>query len=210
ILEATIMAQEKERAEISSTLHDSICQILYGIRLNLQSFQIKHKFKDELSNVNQLLEQAIKDTRQMSYELTPSVLKNFGFTAGINEIAQRLNTPNFHIKCNIPKAVNQLPADVQLYLFRIIQELINNTIKHAKASVAEIKIVLNDQQIMMSVSDNGTGFDPNSMAIQPKGAGLSGIKNKVFLLDGEMLVNSTTHGTTTIIKFKNVTPLDDI
>src|SRR5690606_39186744 len=74
VLSATLDAQEKERLKISRSLHDSVCQILYGIRLNLQSLGHYKKYKKDFENVDQLIDQAIRETREISYELTPSVL----------------------------------------------------------------------------------------------------------------------------------------
>ena len=203
ILSATLTAQEKERAAISSALHDSVCQVLYGIRLNLQSLQFPDQLKDEFVTINQLLDQAIMETRQISYELTPSVLKDFGFSAGIKEMAQRLYTPTFQIQCSIKSSADLLPPKVQLCLFRIIQELINNSIKHAKASLVKIKVGLKHEEVTVSVADNGIGFDATAKDAFNKGLGLSGIKNKVFLLDGTIVFKSSKKGTTTTIKFKN-------
>src|SRR5690606_25461113 len=106
----------------------------------------------EFKDVNTLLDQVIKETRQISYELTPSVLKDFGFIAGVKEMAQRLSTPEFYIKTKIYPAADELNPTVQLYFFRILQELINNCMKHAKASCAEISVMLANNLITLSVS----------------------------------------------------------
>jgi PAS domain S-box-containing protein len=210
ILSATLMAQEKERSAISNALHDSICQILYGIRLNLQNFQLKNDLTNAFVNINQLLDQAIQETRQISYELTPSVLKDFGFIAGIKEMAQRLTTSTFIVKTNIKSTADLLHPKVQLYLFRIIQELINNSIKHANASWAEIKVHIDQYLVKIIVSDNGKGFQGKLDDLLRKGSGLRGIKNRVFLLNGEMDVNSTVSGTKITIAFRNDKGLSDI
>jgi PAS domain S-box-containing protein len=210
VLSATLMAQEKERAAISNALHDSVCQILYGIRLNLQNFQLKNDLNNAFVNINQLLDQAIQETRQISYELTPSILKDFGFTAGIKEMAQRLSTSNFLIKPTIKSTADLLHPKVQLYLFRIIQELLNNSIKHAEASLAEIKVQIDQDLVKIVVSDNGKGFKGNLDDLLRKGSGLRGIKNRVFLLDGAMEVNSSDSGTKITIIFRNDKGLSDI
>ncbi|MBG6233462.1 PAS domain S-box-containing protein [Pedobacter sp. CAN_A7] len=210
ILSATLMAQENERSAISNALHDSVCQILYGIKLNLQNIQLKNDLNNAFVNINQLLDQAIQETRQISYELTPSVLKDFGFTAGIKEMAQRLTTSSFEVKTNIKTTADLLHPKVQLYLFRIIQELVNNSIKHANASRAEIKVHIDQHLVKIIVSDDGGGFQGNLDDLLRKGSGLRGIKNRVFLLDGEMDMNSTVSGTKITIVFRNDKGLSDI
>lgn len=205
ILSATLDAQERERFRISRSLHDSVCQVLYGIRLNLQSLEYYKKHKKEFENVDQLIDQAIRETREISYELTPSVLKDFGFYAGIKEMTTRLSTPEFLIKANINKNIDQSHPTIQLYAFRIIQELINNCIKHAHATVAEIAVRQRNDLITIVVSDNGEGFTTDLADALRNGSGLRGIKNQVFLLNGNIDFKTTDSGTTITIVFnKNI------
>jgi PAS domain S-box-containing protein len=210
ILSATLIAQEKERSRISIALHDSICQILYGIRLNLQTIQRSNPGNVQFGNVNKLLDQAIQETREISYELTPSVLRDFGFIAGIQEMAHRLSVPGFNIRTKIETDLNFFDEDKQLYLFRIIQELINNCIKHAEASVAEIKIFSEEDSVKLVFSDNGKGFDYNVNKELIKGSGLRSIMNRIFLLNGNMNVESSDKGTTITIKIKQANEIDGI
>jgi len=205
ILTATLDAQEKERFKISRALHDSVCQLLYGIRLNMQSMEYYKKNKGDFENINQLLDQAIKETREISYELTPSVLKDFGFTAGIKEMAHRLSNADFLIKTNIKQSVDKVHPTIQLYAFRIIQELINNCIKHAHASVAEIIVCQQEDLITIIVSDNGEGFKFDLANALRKGSGLRGIKNQIFLLNGDINFKINSKGTTITVTFnKNI------
>lgn len=203
ILSATIAAQEKERDSISRALHDSVCQILYGIRLNLENLQRTKYMKSDFENINQLLNQAIRETRQLSYELTPSVLKDFGFVAGIKEMAQRTSTPRFRIDTFIDSSADTLTEDVQLSAFRMIQELISNCIKHARATRAEIRVILDNNEVAIVVTDNGKGLTTKTEEVYKIGSGLSGIKNRVYLLNGKMDLQSAQGGLTVSIRFKN-------
>lgn len=210
ILTAAFDAQEKERYKISSALHDSVCQILYGIKMNLQNIQATHNLKDDFKNVNNLLDQAIRETRDLSYELTPSVLRDFGFTAGIREMAHRFSTSAFRIKTSIKSSADLLNQNLQLYLFRMIQELINNCIKHAHASVAEIKVGIEKGRITLIIADNGSGFkdDPDQALLN--GSGLRAIKNRIYLLNGQMNLETSEKGTTVTITFKNDNHLSEL
>ncbi|MBB5644485.1 PAS domain-containing protein [Pedobacter cryoconitis] len=207
ILSATLTAQEKERNIISSALHDSVCQLLYGIKLNLESVERTNYLKGEFKNVNALLDQVIKETRQISYELTPTVLKDFGFVAGIKEMAQRTSTTHFHIDTYIDSTADFLGTDVQLYIFRMIQELINNCIKHAKATKAEIKVRLHRNQVFIRVADNGIGFNSCIEQAGHIGSGLSGIKNRVYLLNGQVKFYKSKQGMVVTITFENTAEL---
>lgn len=202
ILSATFNAQEKERLQISSALHDSICQILYGIKIHLQNFQHSHNLKSEFQNINLLLDQVIRETREISYELTPSVLRDFGFAAGIQEMAQRLSVPGFRIATDIQADFSGLSDEKQLYLFRIIQELINNCIKHAEASLAELKLFIDEGWLVLTFRDNGKGFGVKVERSLLEGSGLRSIKNRIFLLNGNMDLQSTSVGTYIEIKIK--------
>ncbi|NQX37452.1 PAS domain S-box-containing protein [Pedobacter steynii] len=210
VLSATFNAQEKERYKISSALHDSVCQILYGIRLNLQNIQLTKNLRGEFTNVNKLLDQAIRETRELSYELTPSVLRDFGFNAGVREMAQRLSTPQFRIKTVINSAADLLRSEVQLYVFRMIQELINNCIKHANATEAEIKICTENEMITLVISDNGTGFDKEVEKSLSQGSGIRGIKNRIFLLNGKMDLQTSAKGTSITIEFRSDPELSEL
>lgn len=202
ILSTTFSAQEKERYRISSALHDSICQLLYGIRLNLHNIQVSNKVKNELKNVHQLLAQAIRETRELSYELTPSVLRDFGFVEGVREMAHRLSTSNFSIHTQINTGANLLDSDLQLSIFRIIQELLNNIIKHAQATMAEVFVCTEGGFASIVVNDNGVGFGLDQETAMINGSGLRGIKNRVFLLNGTINLNTSSNGTNVSIKFK--------
>lgn len=202
ILSATFNAQEKERYKISSALHDSVCQILYGIRLNIQNIQLSHDLQGGFRNINQLLDQAIRETRELSYELTPSILRDFGFKAGVKEMAQRLSTSNFRIKTNLKNTADLLQTETQLYVFRMVQELINNCIKHANATEAEICVYADDKWITLIIRDNGIGFGIEIEHAMAKGSGLRGIKNRVFLLNGTIDMKSSGEGTEITIRFQ--------
>ena len=202
ILSTTFSAQEKERHRISSALHDSVCQILYGIRLNLQNIQLSKDLKGEFVNVNKLLDQAIRETRELSYELTPSVLRDFGFVSGVKEMAQRLSTPRFQIQTVIKEMIYPLSEEVELYAFRMIQELINNCIKHAAATEAKIIISSADENVYIVISDNGKGFHKSVNESITLGSGIRGIKNRIFLLNGKIHLNTDKTGTTISIQFK--------
>src|SRR5690606_28944221 len=207
VLSATFDAQEQERFKISRALHDSVCQILYGIRLNMQSLKVYKENKEDFKNVNSLLDQAIKETRELSYELTPYVLKEFGVAAGVKEMNNRLSTQEFSVKASIKKSIDRIDQTIQLYAFRIIQELINNCMKHAQATTAEIIVCGENDLITIIVTDNGKRFSIELAEALRKGSGLRGIKNQIFLLNGEVSIMSNAKGTTVTVTFKKSTQI---
>src|SRR5690606_20683647 len=204
ILSAMFTAQEKERDKISQSLHDSVCQLLYGIRLLLQSSSIYKENGAHFKSLNELLDKAINETRQISYELKPSILIDFGFIEGIKEIASRLSTPDFKITTRIAPQADQLDPGVQLHLFRIIQELVNNTIKHANAKNVEITLQIEDEEAVLNVLDDGIGFqDELSIALR-NGSGLRSIKNQLVILNGKLFIRNRDMGVTVRVEFENI------
>lgn len=201
LLSAILKAQERERDKVSQALHDSVSQLLYGSRLQVQSLEKNSEFKSELHGISTLLEQAIKETRNISHELIPSILRDFGFTAAINEMAHRLSQVGFLIDYSCSDVAEKLKYEVQLYIFRIIQELLNNTIKHSNATSSNIIIDSKLNILSISVSDNGDGFDINAEENLKRGSGIRGIKNRIFLLNGIVDFKSSAEGTTVDIKF---------
>ncbi|RZM21487.1 MAG: hypothetical protein EOO88_33040 [Pedobacter sp.] len=201
LLDTEFRTQEKERKKISEALHDGICQYLYGIRLNIQAIEKPASFDVPFDKINLLLDQAEKETRALSYELNPSVLTDFGFVAGVRELVQRFSAPPlFTIQAEINNKADELPEAIQLPVFRIIQELINNSIKHAEATVLNIILRTDNGEVNLSVRDDGKGFDKDQ--VMRKGSGLRGIRNRVFMLNGKMEIHSaTTLGTYIRINF---------
>jgi len=155
-----------------------------------------------LNHASLLLDEAIRETRAISYELTPSVLRDFGFIAGVNEMAQRLSSSGFRIYTNVDSDIETLPKEVQLYLFRMIQELVNNCLKHAKASEARVEVSTEGDIVRLNVKDNGVGFKQADEENSLKGSGLRGIKNRIFLLDGLMDVEASPTGTVVRLSFR--------
>jgi PAS domain S-box-containing protein len=203
VLAATFDAQEKERYRISNALHDSVCQILYGIRLNLQGIKLASDKKQELNNATMLLDEAIKETRMISYELTPSVLRDFGFTAGVKEVVHRLSSSSMILHSHVDPSIENLHKEVQLYLFRIVQELVNNCLKHSNATEVKIAVTMDASQVILHVSDNGTGFIGTNEEALFKGSGLRAIKNRIFLLAGTMDFTSSNQGTIVSLRFNS-------
>ncbi|MEJ7559602.1 MAG: PAS domain-containing protein [Pedobacter sp.] len=203
VLSATFNAQEKERFKISNALHDSVCQILYGIRLNLQGIQISSDKKKELNDASLLLDEAIRETRAISYELTPSVLRDFGFVAGVKEMAQRMSSRAMKIYAHLDRNADLLDKEVQLYVFRVIQELISNSLKHTSASQTHIKVTTDTDHIMISVSDDGGGFKLPVEQAFSEGSGLKAIKDRIYLLGGSMDLETSGKGTVVSIKFRS-------
>lgn len=197
---ATVLAEEKERRRISESLHDSVSQLLYAIRLKLALVPGADDQEFALKEVYQLLDMAVVETRNVSFTLAPSILTDFGLPATLGELALRLSGPQLRIKTNLGKFTGRLDMQLETVIFRIIQELLNNCLKHADAS--EITIELRKSKyIYVTVTDNGRGFSPEKKEGLADGSGLMSIKNRLVHYGGVLLITSQP-GQGTVVSIK--------
>ncbi|MBL7707298.1 MAG: hypothetical protein JNM21_17260 [Taibaiella sp.] len=163
VLKAMMNSEERERRAISSTLHDSVAAKLGAAKMSLQSipFLEENRRVEQLEKTAQLVSNIHSDVRSIAHHLLPVTLEKEGLVPALIEFVAEMN--QLHL-LEI-KMLNQLPAGFslskreELILYRIVQELINNTIKHSKATEAIITLSLTDEQLKISVSDNGIGFN---------------------------------------------------
>jgi PAS domain S-box-containing protein len=187
---ATLKAGENERRRISEALHDGVSQLLYGIKMKLDLLN-KAGNEQTVADINDLLTQTIKETRNISFELAPAILTDFGLPATIDELAKRLSTPNMRIKALLSGFESRGDTVQETIIFRIIQELVNNCMKHSGASEVLIEIKKNKiKDVNITVKDNGKGFDNMQQEHRPSGAGLSSIKNRLNLYNGTLQINA--------------------
>ncbi len=197
-------AQENERHQVSRALHNSVCQILYGIKLHLQSIsELKYPGVD-WQKLKKLIDQAIEETRGISHSLTPFFLDRFGFADGIKEMTRSLSSASFKITCDITGSVDKYPPAFQNHIFHIIQELVNNSIKHASASKVFISVMEDRNKIKIVVKDDGRGFKNSSTGTPKQGIGLKSIENQAHLLNGELSYKTTKNGTTVCLICKTI------
>jgi len=188
---ASLQAQEKERTRIAENLHNGLGQLLYSVKLNLDQLKTKqcmHQREDKQSllNAERLLSDAIRETRRISHELMPTILEDFGLQAAVKDMCDQFNK-SIHFDCAFIGDEYELDKYTKIAIYRIIQELVMNIIKHANASKASVSIELNDEYVDLIISDNGSGFNKQT---NKKGIGLSTIQNKIQLLNGSFTIHS--------------------
>ena len=186
VLSAILQAGENERWRISESLHNSLGQLLYGLKLNLEQLDIP---KDAYKNVGLLLEEAIRTTRNISFELAPAILQDFGLTVTLIEMGHRLNSS--HLSIHVTENNNlRFGLENEANIFRMIQELVNNSIKHGAAKNISIDLNKESNRLMIRVSDDGCGFDPQLVQSLVSGSGFAGIRNRLSLYNGHMHIDS--------------------
>jgi len=184
----TLQTEERERKRISEALHDSVSQLLYGIRIHLSQLNNTNLEKGSL-HLNKLIDMAIAETRNISFELAPPILEHFGLPDTIKELVSRLQTPQLQFKLKLLGFSQRFDLLLEHTVFRIIQELVNNSLKHSGGNLIEIQLRKN-HQIEIIVQDNGIGFNTADFKTKPGGAGLVSIENRVNLYNGEMEIQS--------------------
>ncbi|MCD8739118.1 PAS domain-containing protein [Mucilaginibacter roseus] len=203
IFRVTLQTQEEERRRISESLHNGLGQILYGIKMSLTQlkatkvFSNPKQYEDDREYTSQLISDAIRESRRISHELMPQVLDEFGLKAAIEEMCRQMQDGvRFDCKVKLENAL--LDKYMQLAVFRTVQELMVNVIKHAQATQSVAEVRLKDDDILIRVSDNGRGIP--QVKTGKDGIGLASIRSKVDLLNGKFELNSKQgEGTTVVI-----------
>jgi two-component system NarL family sensor kinase len=192
--------QEKERERLSRELHDNLGQLFTALKLNLENYkEYATEHKDYIDKSITLVDTAIDDIRRISNDLMPSILKEFGLLYAIENLKSNLEKQSsFNINMLIDESIIIDDRKNSVYIFRIIQEAVNNSIKHSNASDINVTMQKKADIIYLKIEDNGIGFDTKTITF---GNGLFNIKERVRAINGEIAIESSANeGTKIIIK----------
>lgn len=195
-LNAIIQTEEKERKRFAKELHDGLGPLLSTVKMSVSSLsQIKHDetSKEIVENTELAIKEAIKSLKEISDNLSPHVLNNFGLIRALNNFANKINiakTIKIRIKSDLKD--ERFNNNVELVLYRVICELINNTIKHANAKNIDISIMNSENSLEIIYKDDGKGFDTEKIIDKPisTGMGFSNIYSRINSLKGEITIES--------------------
>ncbi|NSL87621.1 sensor histidine kinase [Chitinophaga solisilvae] len=198
LLRSNIQAQEEERKRIAHDLHDELGAVLSIMRMHLmvleqQSTNGSGHLQDGLLNVRRLSETALASIRSISHQLMPPQLESFGLLATLESVTEQINkTGEITIELSGNGYTEELPWLVNLGLFRILMELINNTLKHAHAGCIKIHFLRRGPYLICRYNDDGKGLPAD---ITGKGLGHKSIEGRVNALAGKFeMGNSATGG----------------
>ena len=204
-IKSVIEAEEKERRRIAQDLHDGIGQILSAAKLNLSSLEstivtTNQAQKDALKNTLDLIDDSVKEVRTVSHNMMPNVLIKLGLASAVREFITKLgNLPNLKIDLEIVGLNERLEENAETALYRAIQEIVNNIIKHAKADKISIQLIRHDKELSVVIEDNGVGFDVDRIN-EFGGIGLKNILSRVEFINGSVHFDSLPgRGTTVLI-----------
>lgn len=200
LLQAVIESQEAERKRIAHDLHDEIGALLTTSRLYFNQLGLnsqEERTKMVSSKMNLLFDEMMINIRRISHDLRPVVLENLGLLDAIENFRHRL--AETHVGFNfIHQLTFILAPEAELMLYRIIQELISNTLKHAGASRIDLLLDVKGDQLKLNYSDDGIGFLPSK---NTTGLGLKSMESRLSLLGATMQINKIDRGVLFILCF---------
>lgn len=193
VLSAVIRTEEKERQRFAKELHDGLGPLLSVVKMLLSGFdqgntpEVNEKIK---GNLKQAVDEAIESVREISANISPHILNNFGLRDAVDSFLRKLR-PNekirIHFDSNLEK--QRFPYNVEVIMYRVICELINNTLRHAEATEVNISLLLQDGTLYLEYTDNGLGFDVDQ-AESDGGMGLNNMQYRLKSANGDIKIES--------------------
>ena len=190
-----LTAHEAERKRIARELHDDTAQALTSILVRLRLLERSTKDPEVLVNVGELHELtagALDSVRRMAMDLRPAALDDLGLVPALRAYADKYsrNWP-LGVDVRVDGLSTRLPPDVELVLYRVVQEALYNVAKHASASIVQVSLTSRPDQVVLNVKDNGVGFDQSGGARRSgSGLGLFGMRERLALVGGDLIVQS--------------------
>ncbi|GHN02478.1 hypothetical protein WSM22_39670 [Cytophagales bacterium WSM2-2] len=194
MIEAQMDSQEQERKRIAADLHDSLGSLLWGAKVNAsfiqRSIELSGSVKDSHDELVQILEQSITTVRRISWELTPEAFHHAGFSTSVRKLCDQFNDKGIEISLNETDS-QYWNDDRAMHAFRIVQELISNSVKHSGASIISVIITWKQTSIEIMVSDDGKGF---SLETNRQGVGWWNINHRLKKLNSEIKIGIPPSG----------------
>lgn len=199
-LQSMVQGKEEERRHLAKELHNHLGSLLATVKVNLNGLESEDEAKQE--KIMGLVDQACQDVRNLSHELHMGVSENFGLIPALKELTahlQRSNGLQVMFSASIDTVI--LDSRNEILIYRIVQELVSNVLKHARASKLTISLTGFEEENLVNimVEDNGKGFQPGKLEKESKGIGLDSLREMIEKLDGEIQIDSSAKSGTTVI-----------
>lgn len=203
---AVLHGEETERTRLARDLHDGLGGLLSGLKLSLNNIKgnifLTEDNVDQFNKALGLLDISMKELRRVAHNMMPEALSKFGLKEALQDFCSGIDNSKTEVKLRFYGEESRIDQKIEISLYRIVQELINNALKHANATEIVVLIVQEPQRIHLTVQDNGRGFDPDMLKAS-KGAGLPNIRSRVESLNGVLDVYSKPDkGTEVSVEFK--------
>jgi signal transduction histidine kinase len=192
-MQSVMKGQEEERSRLARDLHDGVGGLLSGVKLSLSTMKgnvfLPEEHAQSVNNVLTQLDRSITELRRVSHNMMPEALIKFGLKETLENYCENINlSGTLKVQLQTYGMDERMEQNTEIVLYRIVQELLNNVIKHAEAKNVLIQLIRKDSHFSLTVEDDGRGFDPDTG--RKEGAGLSNIRARVDYLGGTIDVRS--------------------
>ncbi|QJW88336.1 sensor histidine kinase [Spirosoma taeanense] len=191
LMAATFRGQEEERRRLAEDLHDGIGTMLSVTKMSLNQLERQMngdatvRTSLQIQKTRSMIDETMTNVRRISRDLVPTTLERFGLLPALEELADRATDGELQVQLDCTETVASLPPALNLMLYRITQELVNNAIRHARAKLITVQLHCFDQEVRLSVLDNGIGFDFDAvMENKQGGLGLRNIESRLSVVEG--------------------------
>jgi signal transduction histidine kinase len=197
LLRKVISAQEEERKRIARELHDETCQMISAVGMSLDtalSAPAPPEVRQRVEDARALAHRTLSGVHELILDLRPSVLDDLGLVPAIRWLATRHLTPlGVSVRCELEEMDRRIPVEMETALFRVVQEVLTNVARHARAESVLIQLSVEANTLEIEIEDDGEGFVPEHVVTpQPggRGLGLMGLRERVELLGGSVRIDS--------------------
>jgi signal transduction histidine kinase len=205
---SVLQGEERERSRIATDLHDGLGGLLSGVKINLSNLKEKSFLESDqvqaFGDVISLLDSSITELKRIAHNMVPETLHNYGLKTAVNDYCLGLSRlGNTGVTFGFYGTDRRLSTELELSLYRIAQELVNNAIKYAGAGKINVQLFVEEKRVALQVTDNGSGFDLEEAERKGKGSGLKNIRNRVSAFNGRCEIFSRPgEGTEAMIEFE--------
>lgn len=192
LLSAVVRTEERSRSQFAKELHDGMGPLLSSAKMSLSAISTENMNKEQqeiLASSRHMIDEAIRSVREISNNMSPQVLEDFGLSRGVHNFISRLQS-FYDVEIEFRSGIHDERFDhnVEVVLYRVICELINNSLKHSGCKNIDISLLHKGLYIELCYHDNGCGFDTTTA--MSKGMGLSNITSRISSLNGDLQIES--------------------
>lgn len=201
-IKAEISTLESERKRIASDLHDDLGPLLSAVKLQVNSLDTElHGDQHIIAKASANMDSILTKIREIANDLVPSVLIRNGLVKALNNFIENINETGKMLITAEYNSLAKFPAEYEIHIYRMIQEIIHNSVKHSGATICSLLFKLEENKLKIFFSDNGKGFDHSQLSKRNPGFGLQNILSRTEIMEGELFIDTKPgHGVNYIIE----------
>ncbi len=195
LLSSVIVTEESERKRLARELHDGIGPLMSGIRMSVSALEkqlINPKQKEIAGNANKLVQEALKSVKDISNNLSPHMLENFGLVQALKNFINKISaSSDLEVKFKTKLKNEKFPHKIEIIVYRVLCEMLTNTVRHADATRVIINMDQTTNALMIEYADDGKGFDLQDVFNKKQGLGISNIYSRVASINGSVDIDTS-------------------